>query len=266
MARKPSSSSSQKTRSLNLPFCFRSDGKQIKNGNLPSCHAVQTVRDLFVYSEKYYEAKSCKMMKQRINGECLRKELNSGRDLKASQGFLKSLRAETSNEVNYRLIPSPEFKPGGYFMLPDNRTSIFDYNPSYMKRHVYCCNGVESRETTCKQNVITRSRRQFCEVMGSEMCLDCKGAKLREKFNNKINYFYPFLEYDKDKRPYGYCPRALRLTEPLPMRIDKYHYRLQLPRADLEPTMSTRRIKSGREMTSNDATIRVFIRHRPNTC
>ena len=227
MAKKPSTSPSQKTRSHHLPSCFKIDGKQIKNGNLPSCNGVQSGRDLFVFREKYYEEKSFKVMKPWMNGECLRKEINSGRDLKASKSFLKSLKAETSNEVNYRLIPSPEFKPGNYFLLPDNRTSIFDYNPSCMIRRVPCCTGVESRETMCKQNIITR--RQFCEVIGSEMCLDCKGGKLREKLNNKINYFYPFLEYDKDKRPYGYCPRAFRLTEPLPLRIDKYQHRLQLP-------------------------------------
>lgn len=71
-------------------------------------------------------------------------------------------------------------------------------------------------------------RKMFCEVIGSEMCVDCNGGKLRVKFNNKVNFFYLFFEYDKEKRFYGYCLRVFCLMEFLLLRIGRFFWCLYL--------------------------------------
>ena len=246
----------------NFPSCFKTVDKQIKlNGNLPFSNDGQTVRDLFIFSEKHCEPKSFKIVQTWMKGECERKA-DTGKDLCISGNFLRSLKTVASSQGNYKWVRSPEFKPGSYFLLPDKHSASFDYKTAQVNRRVPCCTYIESRNPLCQENVM---RKMFCEVIGSEMCVDCNGGKLRAKFNNKVNSFYPFLEYDKEKRPYGYFPRALRLTEPLPLRIGRFPRRSHSQGRDHIPVIASRGIHSGQEKVSTDSTIQVFINRRPYT-
>ena len=240
-----------------LPYS-KKESKQIQNGNLPSAIDVKSVRDLFVFSEKHLGTKSFGKMEVWIEDES-KKVKRAKRDFNHHGNFLRRLRTETSREVNYKFVPSPEFKPGSYYLLPEKRSS-FDFNSARVARSVPAHSFITPRNQLCQSNI---TRKEFCEVVGKEMCFECNGAKLRDKFNHKMNSLYPFLEYDKVKRPYGYCPRAVCLTEPLPSRVDWGVLGVQ--RGDCASSMSARGIQSGRGKCSGDSPVRVFIKPRPYT-
>lgn len=240
-----------------LPYS-KKESKQIQNGNLSSAIDVKSVRDLFIFSEKQLGTKSFGKMEAWIEEEN-KNVRRAKRDFNHHGNLLRRLRTETSSKVNYKFVPSPEFKPGSYYLLPEKRSS-FDYNSARVARSVPAHYYITPRNQPCQNNI---TRKEFCEVIGKEMCFECNGAKLREKFNLKMNSLYPFLEYDKVKRPYGYCPRAVRLTEPLPSRVD---WRvLGVQGGDCASSMSTPGIQSGREKCSGDTPMRVFIKPRPCT-
>lgn len=234
--------------------------KQIQDGNLVSSDDVKNVRDLFIFSEKHCETKSFSKMEAWIN-EGSRKTKRVKRDFQHSGNFLTSVRTEASSEATYKFVPSPEFKPGSYFLLPENPTSS-NYTASRIDRCVPSYTYFRPSNQLCKNNV---TRKEFCEVFGKELCLDCNGRRLRETFNYKMNALYPCLEYDKDKRPYGYCPRAVRLTEPLPSRVDRRPKSLTLPGSDRATLMGARGISTGRDKTFSEMPIQVFIKPRPYT-
>ena len=246
-------------RCISLPYS-KIESKQIQDGFLPSSNDVKSVRDLFIFSEKHCEAKSFGKMEAWINEENT-KAMNVKRDFRHSGNFLRSLRAEASSDAAYKLVPSPEFKPGSYFLLPQNVYGS-DYTAARIDRCVPSYTYIKPSNQLCRNNVM---RREFCEVIGKELCIDCNGGKLRERFNHKMNSLYPCLEYDKDKRPYGYCPRAVRLTEPLPSRVDRRPKSLTLPGRDRASLMVSRGIRSGWDESFNDSPIRVFIKPRPYT-
>ena len=253
-------SKTQQSQTL-MPSLFKIHSKQIQEGNFLYSDDVKSVRDLFTYSEKHCEAKSFGKMEAWIN-EKSKKTSPVRRGFQQSTSFLGRLRAETSNDVTYKFVASPEFKPGSYFLLPENQPS-FDYNASRIDRCVPSHSYIKPNNRLCKDNFM---RKEFCEVVGKELCLNCNGGRLRERFNRKISSLYPCLEYDKDKRPYGYCPRAVRLTEPLPSRME------MLPKEGLSLTgresvalEDARRIRSGRDNSLSNTTIQVFIKPRPYT-
>lgn len=129
------------------------------------------------------------------------------KSLNMRESFLKGLRTETP-DVQYKHYPSPEFKPGNFYVFPS------DVRPrSYSaKRKPHLPQMESPRNQLCNK----MRRRIFCEVIQEEkLCLDCNSRKVRSNFNDKINNEFPYLEYDRVKRPYGFCPRAIRLTEPL---------------------------------------------------
>lgn len=204
------------------------------------------------------------------------------RHFQHSGNFLGNLRAEMSNEVSYKLLPSPEFKPGSYFLLPESSLGL-EYDAGRFDRCVPSYTDIKPTDQLCRNNVM---RREFCEVVGKELCIDCNGGKLRQEFNHKMNSLYPCLEYDKDKRPYGYCPRAIRLTDPLPSRVQQRPKRLSLYgrsrsalsgdiRGDINipATKKKGRLIAGYgdiratpwDGCDNDTPIKVFIKPRPYT-
>ena len=258
MARKHDLNSVQR-RQILLPYS-KNKSKQIQDGNVLPSNGVKSVRDLFIFSEKHCEEKSFGKMEAWINDEG-RKSKRIKRGFQHSGNFPRSLRAEASSEVTYKLVASPEFKPGNYFLLPEN-PSGFDYNAARINRCVSSYTYIKPSYQLCRNNVM---RKEFCEVVGKELCLDCNGGKLREKFNHKINSLYPCLEYDSDKRPYGYCPRAVRLTEPLPSKLDERPNNVTSPGRGCVTSMGARGTRSGRDKTLHDTAIQVFIKPRPYT-
>lgn len=237
--------------------------KQIQDGNLLFSNDVKSVRDLFIFSEKHCEANSFGKMEAWINEES-RKAKRAKRDFQHSGhgNLLSRLRAEALNEVTYKFVPSPEFKPGSYFLLPENSSGVQDYTAVRIDRCVPSYTYIKPSNQQCRNNVM---RREFCEVVGKELCVDCNGSNLRERFKRKMNSLYPLLEYDRDKRPYGYCPRAVRLTEPLPSRVGRQRKSLTLAGRERATLVDARGIRSGRDKSFSDAPIQVFIKPRPYT-
>jgi hypothetical protein len=126
--------------------------------------------------------------------------------------FIRRLKVETLPDVKYEALPSPEFKQGQFYILPCNVGKSRNY------KQVKAEQGFSS---VCSKGQLCRGmkRRIFCEVMGDEtLCFDCNGREIRTKFNAELQNEFPYLEYDQITKPYGFCPRAIRLTEPLPMR------------------------------------------------
>ena len=242
-----------------LPTYSRIQSKQIQDGNLVSSDDVKSVRDLFIFGEKHCEPKSFGKMEAWISEES-RKSKRMKRHFQHSGNFLESLRAEVSSEVSYNLVPSPEFKPGSYFLLPESSSGL-EYDAVRFDKCVPSYTYIKPTDQLCRNNVM---RKEFCEVVGREMCVDCNGGKLRQKFNNKMDCLYPCLEYDKDKRPYGYCPRAIRLTEPLPSRVEQRLKSLNLYGRG-RTTLSEDIRGTGRNGCESDTPIKVFIKHRPYT-
>lgn len=233
--------------------------KQIQDGNLVSADDVKSVRDLFIFGEKHCEPKSFGKMEAWINEES-RKKKRTKRDFQHSGNFLSSLRAEASNEVTYKFVPSPEFKPGSYFLLPENSSS-FGYDAVRLDRCVPSYTYIKPTNQLCRNNFM---RREFCEVVGKDLCIDCNGGKLRQKFNHKMDSLYPCLEYNKEKRPYGYCPRAIRLTEPLPSRLEQRPKSLNLyGRGHTALSGNIRGIY--RDDYESDSPMKVVIKPRPYT-
>ena len=249
-------------RRILLPYS-KIESKQIQDGNLPSSNDVKSVRDLFIFSEKHCEAKSFGKMEAWIDEENTKTMKKIKRDFRHSGNFIRSLRAEASSDAAYKLVPSPEFKPGSFFLLPLNVCGS-DYNASRTDRCVPSYTYIKPSNQLCRNNVM---RKEFCEVIGKELCLDCNGGKLRERFNHKMNSLYPCLEYDKDKRPYGYCPRAVRLTEPLPSRVDRRPKSLtyDVPGRDRASLMVSRGIHPERDGSPSGSPIRIVIKPRPYT-
>lgn len=126
--------------------------------------------------------------------------------------FLKGLKRETP-DVHYRQFPSPEFKPGRFYFYPCG-VSPRNYN----ERRI----GFQTQTASPgNQLCIKMKRKIFCEVLQEDkLCLDCNSRSVRGDFNQEIKREFPYLEYDRVKRPYGFCPRAIRLTEPLPASRD----------------------------------------------
>ena len=238
----------------------RIQSKQIQDGNLVSSNGVKSVRDLFIFGEKHCEPKSFGRMEAWISEES-RKLKRMKRHFQYSGNFLGSLKAEMCNEVSYKLVPSPEFKPGSYFLLPESSPGL-EYDAARFDRCVPSYTYIKPADQLCKNNVM---RRAFCEVVGKELCMDCNGGKLRQKFNHKMDSLYPCLQYDKDKRPYGYCPRAIRLTEPLPVRVQQRPKSLNL--YGRGHTALSKDIRGGprRDRCDSDAPIKVLIKPRPYT-
>lgn len=241
----------------------RIQSKQIQDGNLVSSDDVKSVRDLFIFGEKHCEPKSFGRMEAWISEE-RRKSKRMMRQFQHTGNFLGSLRAEMSNEVSYKFVPSPEFKPGSYFLLPESSPGS-DYDALRFDRCVPSYTYIKPIDQLCRNNVM---RREFCEVVGKELCVDCNGGKLRQKFNHKMDSLYPCLEYDKNKRPYGYCPRAIRLTEPLPLRVEQRPKSLNLGgrgRATFSGDIRGDIGGARRDGCDFDAPIKVFIKPRPYT-
>ena len=114
MARKHDLNSVQR-RQILLPYS-KNKSKQIQDGNVLPSNGVKSVRDLFIFSEKHCEEKSFGKMEAWINDEG-RKSKRIKRGFQHSGNFPRSLRAEASSEVTYKLVASPEFKPGNYFFV-----------------------------------------------------------------------------------------------------------------------------------------------------
>lgn len=245
-----------------LPYS-RIQSKQIQDGNMDSSDDVKSVRDLFIFGEKHCEPKSFGRMEAWISEES-RKSKQMKRHFQHSGNFLGNLRAEMSNEVSYKLLPSPEFKPGSYFLLPESSLGL-EYDAGRFDRCVPSYTDIKPTDQLCRNNVM---RREFCEVVGKELCIDCNGGKLRQEFNHKMNSLYPCLEYDRDKRPYGYCPRAIRLTDPLPSRVQQRSKRLSLCGRSRSALSGDIRgdIRATRwDGCDNDTPIKAFIKPRPYT-
>ena len=241
----------------------RIQSKQIQDGNLDSSDDVKSVRDLFIFGEKHCEPESFGRMEAWINEE-RRKSKGMKRHFQDSGNFLGGLRAEMSNEVSYKLLPSPEFKPGSYFLLPESSPGL-EYDAGRFDRCVHSYTYIKPTDQLCRNNV---RRREFCEVVGKELCIDCNGGKLRQEFNHKMDSLYPCLEYDKNKRPYGYCPRAIRVTEPLLSRVQQRPKRLSLygrSRTALSENICGDICGTRRDGRDNDTPIKVFIKPRPYT-
>lgn len=242
-----------------LPYS-KIESKQIQDGNLVSSDDVKSVRDLFIFGEKHCEPKSFGKMEAWINEES-RKTKRTKRHFQHSGNFLKSLRAEASNEVTCKFVPSPEFKPGSYFLLPESSPGL-EYDAVRFDRCVPSYTYIKPTDQLCRNNI---TRKEFCEVVGKELCVDCNGGKLRQRFNHKMDSLYPCLEYNKEKRPYGYCPRAMRLTEPLPSRIEQRPKSLNLyGRGRTTLSGDIRGIRRLDDCDS-DTPIKVFIKPRPFT-
>lgn len=238
---------------------YKIQSKQIQDGKLFSSEDVKNVRDLFIFGEKHCEPKSFGKMEAWIDEES-RKTKRIKRNFRHSGNFLRSLRAEASNEATYKFVPSPEFKPGSYFLLPESSPGL-EYDAARLDRCVPSYTYIKPTDQLCRNNIM---RKEFCEVVGKEMCVDCNGGKLRQRFNHKMDSLYPLLEYDKDKRPYGYCPRAIRLTEPLPSRVELRPKSLNLHgRERTVLSGDVRRIR--RDECNSDTPIKVFIKPRPYT-
>ena len=185
---------------------------------------VKSVRDLFIFGEKHCEPKSFSRMEAWINEECSKlKRVKTGR-FQQTGNFLRDLKIEASNKTSYKFVPSPEFKPGSYFLLPENSDDI-EYDAQRFDRCVPSYTYVKPSNQLCRNNIM---RKAFCEVIGKDLCIDCNGGKLRQRFNHKMDSLFPCLGYDRDKRPYGYCPRSIRLTEPLPSRVERRPKNLNL--------------------------------------
>ena len=159
-------------------------------------------RKLKTYGGKHCEPNSLQKMSVWLNEG--NKETRRTCDVKKKQ------REGTKESVSYKLIPSPEFKPGRVFLLPD--ISGHEYGGICGDK---CALRLYTKQTNqlCGNNI---TRKAFCEVVGNDFCVDCNGLQLRQRFNMKINSLYPYLEYDKKERPYGYSPTSVRLTQPLP--------------------------------------------------
>ena len=136
-----------------------------------------------------------------------------GRSNSSQDTFLGKLKMDpTSTDVIYEAIPSPEYTPGMFYYFPRKIGKPRDY---VQKRMTHCYSAVCPRDQLCRG----LKRRIYCEVMDEQkLCFDCNGREIRTTFNNELNNLFPYLEYDQMKRPYGFCPRAIRLTEPLPIR------------------------------------------------
>lgn len=245
-----------------LPYS-RIQSKQIQDGNMDSSDDVKSVRDLFIFGEKHCEPKSFGRMEAWISEES-RKSKRMKRHFQHSGNFLGNLRAEMSNEVSYKLLPSPEFKPGSYFLLPESSLGL-EYDAGRFDKCVPSYTDIKPTDQLCRNNVM---RREFCEVVGKELCIDCNGGKLRQEFNHKMNSLYPCLEYDRDKRPYGYCPRVIRLTDPLPPRVQQRPKRLSLygrSRSALSGDIRGDIRATPWDGCDNDTPIKAFIKPRPYT-
>lgn len=137
------------------------------------------------------------------------------RSCSSQDTFLLRLKTETTSpDVVYEALPSPEFKPGMFYRLPRKVGKSRNYE---QKRTM----ATQCFSSTCSRDQLCRGMKRmiFCEVMEDErLCFDCNGREVRTKFNSELNNVFPYLEYDQIKRPYGFCPRAIRLTEPLPIR------------------------------------------------
>ena len=170
-----------------------------------------SMKSYLTYSEKFCEPRSFGKLQAWIAENYKKKAASLHSEEKGT--FLDELRREASSP-SYSFYPSPEFKPGKTFVLPP-RESTHNYQEERMDRCVGSYTYLKPDKQLCKDRM---RRKIFCEVLGDDVCLDCNGRKVRSRFNTKVNALYPYLEYHDVKRPYGYCPRAVRLTEPLPSR------------------------------------------------
>lgn len=165
---------------------------------------------------------------KRIEDLALRRALNEWKDdivskrkpvaINSRDNFLLGLRSKTP-DVQYLFVSSPDFKPGNYYIYPNGVSSR-----SYKTNRIPFL----SQTSSPGNQLCTEMRRKiFCEVLQEEkLCLDCNARHVRNAFNEKINNEYPYLEYDPVKRPYGFCPRAVRLTEPLPFKGEKISWHI----------------------------------------
>lgn len=221
---------------------------------------VKSVRDLFIFGEKHCEPKSFSRMEAWINEECRKvKRVKTGR-FQQTGNFLRDLKTEASNKTSYKFFPSPEFKPGNYFLLPENSDEM-EYDALRFDRCVPSYTYVKPSNQLCRNNIM---RKAFCEVVGKDLCIDCNGGKLRQRFNHKMDSLYPCLQYDKDKRPYGYCPRVIRLTEPLPSRVERRPKSLNLYGRYRNAT-SGNVLGFDPNDCDNDAPMKICINARPYT-
>lgn len=243
-----------------LPYA-KIQSKQIQDGKLVSSDDVKSVRDLFIFGEKHCEPKSFGKMEAWINEESRKiKRIKTGR-FQHTGNFLQGLKAEAANNTTYKFVPSPEFKPGSYFLLPENSDCLKYDEVRRFDKCVPSYTYIKPTDQLCRNNVM---RKEFCEVVGKDMCVDCNGGKLRQRFNHKMDSLYPYLEYDKDKRPYGYCPRTIRLTEPLPSRVDQRPKSLNL--YGRYRTATSGDVRGMRPNNcDNDTSIKIFIKPRPYT-
>ena len=169
------------------------------------------MKSYLTYNEKLCHPRNLRKLEVWLSENYTEKTGRTGSAGKGTQ-FLDLLRGSARKE--YAFVPSPEFKPGRTFVWPpalDTR----DYRNERAGRCIPYYTYVKPTNQLCKGQA---TRRIFCEMLGREVCLDCNGAEVRGRFSEKMNVLFPYLEYHKTKRPYGYCPRALRLTEPLPSR------------------------------------------------
>ena len=130
--------------------------------------------------------------------------------------YFKNARRQDNvdSPASYDYIQSPEFKPGRFYILSRPMTN-YNYRAARIDRCVTSYTYIRPNGQLCKND----SRRKiFCEVLGDKVCLDCNGRNVRRDFSTKMETNFPQLDYEPSKRPYGYCPRAVRLTDPLPTR------------------------------------------------
>jgi len=137
--------------------------------------------------------------------------------LTEERDFLKGLKTETP-DVEYGQFPSPEFKPGRFFYFPSGTSTRNYHERKNVQKFGQTASIVSPGNQLCQK----MRRKIFCEVLQEDkLCLDCNSRIVRGDFNHDMNREFPYLEYDRVKRPYGFCPRAIRLTEPLPSRGSK---------------------------------------------
>lgn len=79
------------------------------------------------------------------------------------------------NEVFYKLLFLFEFKLGSYFLLLESFFGL-EYDVGCFDRCVFLYIDIKFIDQLCRNNVM---RREFCEVVGKELCIDCNGGKLR---------------------------------------------------------------------------------------
>lgn len=186
--------------------------------------------------------------------------------------FFKSARRQNNVEspVSYDFIRSPEFKPGHFYVLSRPMTN-YNYRAERIDRCVTSYTYIKPNGQLCKND---SKRKIFCEVLGDKVCLDCNGRNVRGNFNRKMEVIYPQLNYEANKRPYGYCPRTIRLTEPLATRKQLTDRPITVRTVASAPHFlnfksSSSTLSSGKykqvEKTEDEEMIKVVIRTRPET-